>query len=297
MGGAQERNSRLAGIRGRIDDIDDRIADLISQRMECIEDVKRAKQADSGNAEAVIRPGREAAIVRRMLARTGGRLPAASVVRIWRELIAAATRLQVPLEVHLGPGEALGEAAQQAYFHFGTVTPIIVHDTPVQALLAVADGPGRVALLPFRDSAGSDGEAPWWWTMAKAEGRPLHVVGALPFLRMAGAAPGVPAFAVVAAFAPEESGEDATMVVALGQRDRNGKEVVAALAAAGLDAAVVDRWQTAAPERGFAVLACAEGLLDEQAEPLRRLGREKAIARVSVLGAYPRPYLVEEAGT
>ena len=44
-----------------------------------------------------LRPGREASIARRLLARHAGPFPALGVVRIWREVICACTSLQRPL--------------------------------------------------------------------------------------------------------------------------------------------------------------------------------------------------------
>ena len=54
--------------------------------------------ARSGKA-AAFRPGREAAILRRLLARHTGKLPPQTLVRMWREMLAGTTAMQTPVTV------------------------------------------------------------------------------------------------------------------------------------------------------------------------------------------------------
>ena len=58
-------------LRARLDELDDKIHDLLMERALVVESVARSGKA------AAFRPGREAAILRRLLARHTGKLPAA----------------------------------------------------------------------------------------------------------------------------------------------------------------------------------------------------------------------------
>src|ERR1700722_2014240 len=67
----------LAALRAELDAIDDTMHDLLMRRAGVIEAV-----AQSGKRSA-LRPGREASIIRRLLARHQGSLPPQAVYRIW----------------------------------------------------------------------------------------------------------------------------------------------------------------------------------------------------------------------
>ena len=84
--------SDLEELRRRIDEIDDRLQDLLIERMEIVARVGAHKRSAGG--VAAHQPAREAEIIRRLVSRNHGGLPPATLVRMWRELLAATTRLQ-----------------------------------------------------------------------------------------------------------------------------------------------------------------------------------------------------------
>ena len=76
----------LARLRAEIDALDDAMHDLLMRRAAVV-----ARMARSGikSATGSFRPGREALIMRRLIGRHRGPLPAAAVLRVWREVIAS----------------------------------------------------------------------------------------------------------------------------------------------------------------------------------------------------------------
>jgi chorismate mutase/prephenate dehydratase len=108
----------LGDWRSRINDIDNQILHLLNQRAEAalqIGDLKRRKDAPS------YVPEREAEILSRLVAASGGPLPAAAVSAVWREILSACRALEAPLTVaylapratftHQAARERFGEAA------------------------------------------------------------------------------------------------------------------------------------------------------------------------------------------
>src|SRR3984885_14911490 len=83
----------LTALRARLDELDDKIHDLLMDRALVIEHVARSGKT------AAFRPGREAAILRRMLTRHTGKLPAQTLVRMWREMLAGTTAMQTVVTV------------------------------------------------------------------------------------------------------------------------------------------------------------------------------------------------------
>src|ERR1700761_8609776 len=125
------RNGGLPALRAELDRIDDTIHDLLIQRAEVVEHVARSGKP------AAFRPGREASIIRRLLSRHQGALPAASVVRIWRELLAGTTSMQGGFSVAVCDAEPGAPVTQLAREHFGALTPMGTHEGAGHALAEV----------------------------------------------------------------------------------------------------------------------------------------------------------------
>ena len=97
-----EATESLGQVRDQIDMLDDRIHDLIMERTALVESVIRAKTGDSAPA---YRPGREAAILRRLVGRHEGAFPLLPLIHLWREVIAASLGLQGTFAGALHTGE------------------------------------------------------------------------------------------------------------------------------------------------------------------------------------------------
>ena len=131
----------LEELRRRIDEIDDRLQDLLIERMEIVSRVADSKQRSGGVAPH--QPAREAEILRRLVARNSGALPAASLVRIWRELLAATTRMQgaFTIAVYAPPaGPGFWDIARD---HYGSHTPMLTFGSATQVIRAVSGGQAR----------------------------------------------------------------------------------------------------------------------------------------------------------
>jgi chorismate mutase/prephenate dehydratase len=270
----------LAALRAEIDRLDDTLHATLMRRAEVVAAVAglRAKRATP------LRPGREAAIIRRLLARHHGALPRPAIVRLWRELLAATTAMQGRFALAVcetDPAEATVALARE---HFGALTPLGRHCTAADAIRAVRQGAAAVAVLPM--PAEDESDAAWWPALLRGEGPRLHIVGRLPFWapRPEGA-PRAQAL-VVSAADPDPSGEDRSLLgleLAAGtSRTRLG----ATLAAAGFaPRAIFLRRPDAAPVTQ--ALVEVEGFVAEDDKRLPAIG---PLPRPPVvLGAYAVP--------
>src|SRR5258708_8548199 len=86
--------SDLEQLRRRIDEIDDRLQDLLAERINIVSRVAAHKRG--GDGLAAHQPAREAEIIRRLISRNHGPFPPVTLVRMWRGLLASKTRLQLP---------------------------------------------------------------------------------------------------------------------------------------------------------------------------------------------------------
>ncbi|MBF0110448.1 MAG: chorismate mutase [Magnetococcales bacterium] len=93
----------LDALRAAIDGIDDRIHDLLMERVQWVLKVGQLKGQGSPNP-MFYRPEREAGIHRRLEARHQGPLPVSAIHRVFREIISASLNLEKNLSVvYLGP--------------------------------------------------------------------------------------------------------------------------------------------------------------------------------------------------
>jgi chorismate mutase/prephenate dehydratase len=270
----------LAALRAEIDRIDDSLHDLLMQRAELVAEI--GASADKAGTQVALRPGREAAIIRRLLARHAGPLPPAALVRLWRELLAATTSMQRPFVVAVcdtDPGRELIQASRE---QFGALTPLRMYGTPADALRDLSEGAASVAVLPFpvQDEPSS---AAWWTALLDGAAPGVFVVARLPFWApRAEGAPTAPAL-VLAAIAPDPSGQDRSLLGFTLERERSRALLSESIRSAGLaPLMLILRHGPGEPARA---LVEVEGFLTNEDPCLSRLG---ALAPV-VLGAYATP--------
>jgi len=271
------RSGGLTALRAELDRIDTAVHDLLMQRARVVEHVARSGKP------AAFRPGREASIIRRLLKRHQGGLPPASLVRIWRELLAGTTSMQGGFSVAVcAPPEGGTLFVQIAREHFGALTPLRTHRSPAQAIGEVSAGSAAVAVLPL--PSGTEEPRDAWWTALLHKDEPrIHVVGRLPFWhpRPEGA-PDVQAF-IIAAVAPDASGADRSLLGLELPLDVSHARLTAALTAAGFEPSQIilrrDPGATAAD-----ALADVDGFVADDDPRLGNLAT--VLRRPVVLGAY-----------
>jgi chorismate mutase len=186
----------LDSLRAEIDEIDEALHELLMRRTEASEQVRAAKQ---GTRPFLFRPGREAAIIKRLLSRHGGALPPEALIQVWREIIASSIRVQGPftVAVYAAGGAELDLARAQ----FGVLTPLLPMSSVGPVLAALEDGQAQLGLLPLPEDTPDE---PWWRGCGGSGDDALNVLARLPFA----AASLQPAALVVGPQPFEPTGED-----------------------------------------------------------------------------------------
>ena len=82
---------KLQNLRDQINDLDNKMLDLLDQRSYIVTAIGRFKDKTKG----VIDENRESAVLDRLIASSKGKYSKDSIIRIWRELFEASTRLQM----------------------------------------------------------------------------------------------------------------------------------------------------------------------------------------------------------
>ncbi|MDR3536019.1 MAG: chorismate mutase [Acetobacteraceae bacterium] len=270
--------SDLAALRAELDRIDNGIHALLIERAHIVEYVARSGKP------AAFRPGREAAIIRRLLAQHEGRLPRQTLFGVWRELLAGTTAMQGPFLVAVAADGTSDSLTQLAREHFGALTPLRVLGSAGQALNEVHNGNAAVAVLPF-PMGGDQARSPWWTALLRLDQR-LYINARLPFWTpRPDGAPNAQAL-VVASTPPDASGEDRSFLALELDADVSRARIASELGNAGLppEAIVVSR---EAGTTEAQVLVEVAGALGEDDPRLAALGR--VLRRPVVLGGYAVP--------
>jgi chorismate mutase / prephenate dehydratase len=225
---ADRPGADLGALRREIDGIDEALHDLLIRRADVSREVARAKLREGGNAAPLFRSGREADIIRRLLARNRAPVAPELILGVWRPIIVASTRLQGAFAVAVSAG-ARGAAAavvDVARDHFGAAS-LRELATAEAVIDAVAKGRIPLGVVPLPRGGR---ERAWWWTFEPGK---VQILARLPFLRTASASPA--GDALVIGRQPFDPSGDDRLYVGLATESR-GPAALRAAAAAGLHA-------------------------------------------------------------
>jgi chorismate mutase len=215
--------------RREIDAVDEHLLSLAAQRLQ-ISDRLAALTGDTSGIP--IRPGREIALLRKLIAAAPAPLTPEAIQDLWRVLIVASAQRQAAVEVLIGGGR--GEQARLfdiARRHFGARVRIKEAGEPQMALLKAVENPATTIVVTAWPAA--PGVGAWWPALTERRFQDLRLIAALPLMAAA-----EPEAALFAAAAPEEAGGDTSMLLAfdphhrlqraLAEQNLVGKEVARA---------------------------------------------------------------------
>ncbi len=277
--------SDLAELRRHIDEIDERMHELLIERAAIVGKVAANKQASGKGADpAFYQPAREAQILRRLAARHRGALPFASVVRMWREMLAATVRLETRFEVAVfAPAEEQG-VWDLARDHYGSLTPMSAYRSTSQVIRAVREGRASVGVLPMPHEGDPD---PWWRQLLSHDEDAPRVVARLPFGARGNARSDGDALAIGRG-AQQETGSDRTFFATESAACISRERFLDLLASVDLACTFFACWEHAQETVSLIEVEGLVRLSDPRLQNFRaRLGA--ALSRLLPLGGYALP--------
>ena len=280
----------LADLRRRIDELDEGLHDVLMARAAVVEGIAALKQRD---ATPPLRPGREARIIRRLLARHRGPFPKPMLVRLWRELLAGTLAIQLDLHVAVYAADDADGLWDLARDHYGSHVAMSGFGSTGEVLRALGDGRATLGVLPMPGQ--SEGEA-WWRFLSNSDASPPRIIARLPFGARGNARSDADAV-VIGAIEPEESGVDRSLYLLETGEELSRAGLIAALTRVGLPATVIAA--TEAEVGAMAQLVEFDGWLSSGDARLKDAlaGLGGKVLRVAWLGAYARPLSAAELGS
>lgn len=186
---AEDPQLDLEKLRVDIDRIDENVHRLLMERGEIIDRLIAVKARQGGGS--AFRPGREAAMMRRLAERHRGLLPFDTVEGIWRIIISTFTYVQSNYSVHVDASGGDPAMRDSARFHFGYTVPYKPHHGPGATIAAVAASGGDLGMVRLDSGIGAGA----WWNQLAGEGAP-KIIARLPFVERPDHPAGLPVFVI-----------------------------------------------------------------------------------------------------
>lgn len=191
----------LEKIRREIDDIDERLLDLLLQRAEATARVRSTKSAAGTMRSSPFRPAREAQMLRRLVARAGERFDHEALVRLWRVILSASVQSQAAVSIHVDQS-IVGDVEARLLIasHFCGMD-VVSHVDPAAAIQTLKERKLDLAVVRTESA---------WVESLDIEGddRPA-IIGALPALADATSSN----LLVIGYVASQPSGDDHTILL------------------------------------------------------------------------------------
>ena len=275
----------LAELRLRLDEIDDRLQDLLIERAGIVSVVAASKR--EGN-HAAFQPGREAQIIRRLVDRHRGEFPVATLVRMWREMLAATVRLQSPFAVAVFAPVELQGFWDLARDHYGSHTPMSAYRSIGQVIRAVTEGQASVGVLPMPQEGEID---PWWRYLLSQDLDAPRVVARLPFGARGNArGDGTDALAIGRGV-QQETGQDRVLLAAEFSADTSRGRIFQTLSSLGMLCTFFTSYEHAGSALNLIEIEGFVPITDPRLESFRaHFGSE--LHRLLPLGGYASPLSV-----
>jgi chorismate mutase/prephenate dehydratase len=144
---------QLKALRVRIDSLDEKILQLISERARCAQDVARVKMQSLAADEQPVfyRPEREAQVLKRIMEKNQGPLGNEEMARLFREIMSSCLALEQPLRVaYLGPEGTFSQAATLKHFGHAVISlPMAAIDEVFREVVA---GAVNFGVVPVENS-------------------------------------------------------------------------------------------------------------------------------------------------
>jgi chorismate mutase len=195
MNDGDMKNSNLEGLRHEIDLLDQTILEAVSDRLGLTSRIAAAKHDDH-----IFRPGREADLLRHLLAKTKKNIDPQLVESLWRRIIAFSLAGQKQLTIAHTENDG---TAVMAHYRFGEVAQYLSHNHASSVLDCITSGKADLGVLPHWE------DEPWWRDLAvrRSAGDGIAIASAIPLV----AESSLHRSAVIASYMPDPSEDDVTI--------------------------------------------------------------------------------------
>lgn len=278
-----EYEKKLSVYRKEIDEIDDKILELIADRAKIVEGVALLKRKHVKDV-LFIRPGREASMLKRMVNSYKGNFPKEAIAQLWRILISGSCNVEEQIRVC-----CLSTNSDQTYYwlareYFNQFSLFSKQASSARVIGELLEKKSTVGVMPLPQDAQSD----FWWTNLPSKGNlNLKVFAKVPAVISQSTARELSAF-LIGNVVPEETGDDKSLIVISVAENISKAKLSSVFTKVGIDASLVAATEYDASKAIVHALFEADGFISNENPKLENLKTElgKALISAISIGSY-----------
>jgi chorismate mutase len=200
-----DQKLQFSNIRNKIDNIDNKIIDLLTERTNIIKEAKELKTSFYPEDKCFITPGREASMMKEIISKAQKiGLPSGAIFGIWRNIISASTSLENPLILNILTKTNNSEYLTDITEYFGKYTKTNFYQSTEENLEHTSNINNSIAILPYQSN---------WWELLYKDFAKLKIFGILPFLQQQKNQQQQEKSVLIANILPEPTDQDITLFV------------------------------------------------------------------------------------
>jgi chorismate mutase len=277
--------------RGEIDNIDEKILQLLKERMQIVAKVRKIKH-DNGE-KFFIKSAREADMIKNLVAKAGGALPKSTIVNIWRKLITSSNMVEQPIRVALHNPNKISDYNYLLREYYADFVPITNHDSVNNVVLEIEKNNSQIAVFALPNNVSENnfddiGED-WWINIANNKAG-LKVFAKIPTIayseqeRQAGGALELVAMAIKK---PEKSLDDNSLFCIELANSVAKSQLLSAFSDNKINAKILKSTKLKQVDEITFYLVEASGFFDENSTEIKAFTKSKIKPFVKILGVYP----------
>ncbi len=271
--------NQLLQLRSRIDEIDNKLIDLLNQRMGIIREVGDYKKSIKENF--FIKSAREADMIKKLLTKADPQFPKSTIVNIWRKIITSANVLEQNLHVAVHNPDKIVDYQYLIKEYYGDFMPLSFFDSTSYIIAEIEKGKAQIGIFALpRDDQKTEN---WWINLANNTSG-IRVFAKIPFI---GKSPYQ--LVAVAIKAPEKSEDDQTLLTIEAASEFSKHQIEDALKTSGFKFKILKSDKLEQIHNINFHLVEIDGFFDDKSNEINALSKSTIKPFVKILGHFAKP--------
>jgi chorismate mutase len=287
--------SALLALRNEIDAVDNKIIELLGNRMQIINRVGELKKNSS--EKFFIRSSREADMIKDLIKKSDSSFPKAAIVSIWRKIIAAANMHEQKLKIAIHNPKNIPDYFYLVREYYCDSAPIISHDSTTNIVAEIEKGEAQIGIFALpqlsRDESDKKENANenWWISLANNKSG-IKIFAKIPFVESKNEQDGINdeiSLVAVAIKPSEKSSEDNSLFYIEVKKEISRSQIMTGLTEQGLIAKILKTVKLPQVDDVVFYLVELSGFYTDEDEAIKNFSKSKIKPYTKLLGSYAVP--------
>ncbi len=274
----------LSQCRNEINVIDDEILQLLSQRMKIVSQVRQIKE--SSGEKFFIKSGREADMIKSLIAKANPVLPKSTIISIWRKIITSSNMLEQSIKIALHNPQKLSEYNYLVREYYSDFVPIISYDSITNIVSEIEKNSAQIAVFALPQNNEEENNEEWWINLANNH-LGLKVFAKIPFLKTITNGEKTPDLVALAIKNSEKSQSDNSLFCIELDKTISKAQLMAILQENQFEAKILKTAKLKKIDDILFYLVEIKGFFDENNPQIQQIAKSKIRPFIKLLGHYP----------